>query len=115
MDFGVAVLASFGSGHLDDFAGTTLEHDETVLAQGRALHREGGGGSGVPGLEVCILDVCHCVVCRVLDTVRSDLVKDRGNVRTNQTFFVIAIEQMFCLMVSDYCNTGGDTSAFPAF
>lgn len=78
MNFSVAVLSGFRSGHLDDFAGATLQHDETVLAQGGALHREGCGGSGVSGLEVCILDVSHCVVCRVLDTVRSDLVKNKG-------------------------------------
>lgn len=83
MNFSVAVLSGFGSGHLDDFAGATLKHDETVLAQGRALHREGGGGTGVPGLEMCIFDVSHCVVCRVLDTVRSDLVKKKRYYKSN--------------------------------
>lgn len=77
MNFSVAVLPGFGCGHLYNFAGAPLEHDETVLAQGRALHGEGGGGTRVPSLEMCILDVCHCVVCRVLDTVRSDLVKEK--------------------------------------
>lgn len=39
MDLGVTVLAGLGSGHFDDLAGTTLDDDETVLSQGRALHR----------------------------------------------------------------------------
>lgn len=62
VDFGVAVFAGFGSGHLDYLAGATLEHHEAVLAERRTLHGEGGRGTGVPGLEVCVLDVTHCVL-----------------------------------------------------
>lgn len=38
MNLGVAVLARLGGGHFDDFAGTALDDDETILPQGRALH-----------------------------------------------------------------------------
>ena len=51
MDLGVAVLASFGGRHVDDLAGAVLDHNETVLPQSRALHREGGRGAGIGGLE----------------------------------------------------------------
>jgi len=51
MDLGVAVLASLGSRHVDDLAGPVLDHDETVLSQGRALHGESGRGAGIGGLE----------------------------------------------------------------
>lgn len=39
---GVPVLASLGSGHLHDLAGTSLQHHVAVLTQGGALHRVGG-------------------------------------------------------------------------
>lgn len=51
VDLGVTVLASLGGRHVDDLAGAVLDHDETVLSQGRALHRESGRGAGVGGLE----------------------------------------------------------------
>jgi len=51
MDLGVTMLASLGSGHVHDLAGTILDHDETVLPQGRALHGEGGRGAGIGGIE----------------------------------------------------------------
>lgn len=51
VDLGVAVLAGLGGTHVDDLAGTVLDDDEAVLAQGRALHRVRGGGAGVGGLE----------------------------------------------------------------
>lgn len=60
MNFGVAVLAGLGSGHVDDLTRPRLEHDEAVLAQRRALLGVGGGGARVAGLEVGVLDVCHC-------------------------------------------------------
>lgn len=77
MDFSVAVLASLGGGHFNDLARTALQHDESVLAESRALHGEGGRGTGVPGLEVGVLDVAHCAVVSVLEstTVRSDLLE----------------------------------------
>lgn len=40
--------------HFDDFAGTGLQHDESVLAQGRALHGEGGGCTSIAGLEMSV-------------------------------------------------------------
>lgn len=72
MHFGVAVLAGLGGGHFDDLAGAALQHDEAVLAQRRALHGERGRGAGVPGLEVCVLDVTHGMCC-ALPTAWSDL------------------------------------------
>ena len=47
----MTVLASLGGGHLDDLAGTVLDDDEAVLPQSRALHGEGGGGTGIGALE----------------------------------------------------------------
>lgn len=52
MDLGVTVLASLGGGHFDDLAWAALDDDVAVLPQGRALHREGCGGTGVGAAEV---------------------------------------------------------------
>lgn len=49
VDLCVTVLASLGGGHVDDLAGTTLNDNEAVLPQGRALHRVGEGGASVAG------------------------------------------------------------------
>lgn len=57
-DLSVAVLAGLGGGHLNDLAGSTFQHDEAVLAQGRALHGVGGRRPGITCLEV-ELRVCH--------------------------------------------------------
>lgn len=51
MDLGVTVLTSLGGRHVDDLAGAVLDHNETVLSQGRALHGESGRGAGIGGLE----------------------------------------------------------------
>ena len=51
MDLGVTVLASLGSRHVDDLAGTALDDYETVLAQGRALHGIGRRRTGVGRVE----------------------------------------------------------------
>ncbi len=55
MDLGVTVLASLGGGHVDNLAGAALDHDEAVLAQGRALHGVGRRGAGVDGVEVVLM------------------------------------------------------------
>ena len=55
MDLGVTVLAGLGGGHFDNLAWTVLDHDETVLAQSRALHWEGGRGTGIGALEGVLL------------------------------------------------------------
>lgn len=55
MDLGVTVLASLGGGHVDDLARAVLDHNETVLSQGRALHGESGRGAGIDGLEGVIM------------------------------------------------------------
>ena len=55
MDFGVTVLASLGSTHIDNFAGAAFNNDETVLAKRRALHRIGGGGAGIGALESMLM------------------------------------------------------------
>jgi len=55
MDLGVTVLASLGGGHFDNLAWAVLDHDETVLAQSRALHRVRGRGTGIGALEGVLL------------------------------------------------------------
>lgn len=52
MNLGVTVLASLGGRHVDDLAGAALDDDVTVLAQSRALHGEGGRGTGIGGVEL---------------------------------------------------------------
>ena len=51
MHFGVTVLASLGSAHFDDLARALLDDDKAVLPERRALHREGGRGTGIGTLE----------------------------------------------------------------
>ena len=51
VDLGVAVLAGLGRGHFHNLARTALDDDVPVLPQGRALHREGLGGTGVGAFE----------------------------------------------------------------
>jgi hypothetical protein len=73
MDLGVTVLASLGGGHFDDLTGTVLDHNEAVLAEGRALHRVGGRGAGVGALEgmlmlsTMLLACDFDVICRLLE------------------------------------------------
>lgn len=55
VDLGVTVLSGLGGGHLHDLAGPVLDHDESVLAEGRALHGEGGGGAGLSGAEIIFI------------------------------------------------------------
>lgn len=55
MDLGVTVLSGLRGGHVDDLAGTALDHDVTVLTQSRALHRERGRGAGIDALEGVIM------------------------------------------------------------
>jgi len=45
VDLGVTVLASLGGRHINDLARATLDDNVTVLSEGRALHREGQGGT----------------------------------------------------------------------
>ena len=51
VDLGVTVLAGLRGGHIDNLAGAALDDDETVLSQGRTLHRIGGRGTGIGALE----------------------------------------------------------------
>ena len=51
MDLGVAVLAGLGRAHFDDLARAALDDDESVLAEGRALHRIGSGSTGIGALK----------------------------------------------------------------
>lgn len=55
MDLGVTVLASLGGRHVNDLAGAAFNDDETVLAQGRALHGVRQRRAGVGGLESDIM------------------------------------------------------------
>lgn len=47
MDLGVTVLASLGGRHVHNLAGSALDDNGTVLSEGRALHREGLGRTGI--------------------------------------------------------------------
>jgi hypothetical protein len=47
MDLGVAMLASLGGGHVDNLARAVLDHNESVLSQGRALLGESCRSTGV--------------------------------------------------------------------
>ena len=61
MDLGVTVLAGLGGGHVDNLARAVLDHDVTVLPQGRALHGEGGRGTGLSTGIVLKLQVIESV------------------------------------------------------
>ena len=63
MDLCVAVLASLRGGHLNDLAGTVLNHNETVLAKRRALHRVGGGGTGIGALKGVLMLLAVLSAC----------------------------------------------------
>ena len=51
MNFGVAMLASLGGGHVNDLARAVLDNDESVLPQGRALHGVGSGSASIGRIE----------------------------------------------------------------
>ena len=51
MDLGMAMFAGLGGTHFDNFAGAAFYDDETVLAEGRALHGIGFGSTGIGALE----------------------------------------------------------------
>ena len=55
MDFSVTVLPGLGGRHLHNLARAALDDDVTVLPQGRALHRKGGGSAGVGTFESVLL------------------------------------------------------------
>jgi hypothetical protein len=59
VDLGVTVLAGLGGGHVDNLAGAALDDDETVLAEGRALHGEGQRRAGIGGIEGDIVLLSH--------------------------------------------------------
>ena len=51
MNFSMTVFAGLGGRHVNDLAGTALDHDMSVLAQSRTLHGKGGRGASIGGLE----------------------------------------------------------------
>lgn len=55
MDLRVTVLAGLGSAHFNDLAGALLDNDKSVLAERRALHRIGGGSTGIGALESVLM------------------------------------------------------------
>lgn len=55
VDLGVTVLTSLGGRHIDDLAGTALDDNVTVLAQGGTLHRVGGRSASIGGFEGLVL------------------------------------------------------------
>lgn len=50
----VTVLTGLGGGHIDNLAREALEKNETVLTQGRSLHREGEGSTGSGLVELLV-------------------------------------------------------------
>lgn len=67
VDLGMAVLASFGGAHVDNLARAVLDDDETVLAQGRTLHRKGERCAGIGAVELKLMlyssEVSHPTRC----------------------------------------------------
>ena len=61
---GVTMFPRLGGGHFDDLARAALQHDEAVLAEGRALLRERRAGTGVALAQKLVVEVqfSHCVV-----------------------------------------------------
>lgn len=57
VDLGVTVLTGLRGRHVDDLAGTALDHDMTVLTQSRALLGVGHRSTGVSGFEVDVLSL----------------------------------------------------------
>ncbi len=55
MDLGMPVLASLGSAHFDNFAGTTFDHHKAVLPQGGALHRIGRRCASISAIESVLM------------------------------------------------------------
>lgn len=55
VNLGVAVLASLGSAHFHNLAGSLVDDHETVLSKGRALHGKGGRGTGIGRVEAVVL------------------------------------------------------------
>lgn len=60
VNLGVSVLSGLGGGHFHNLAGVALQQHKAVLSQGRALHRNGGGGARISSGEVKF-GVCHGV------------------------------------------------------
>ena len=55
VDLGVTVLAGLGGRHVNDLAGTALDDNVSVLAESRALEREGQGSTGGGTLELNVV------------------------------------------------------------
>lgn len=55
MYLGVAVLASLGGAHFDDFAGAAFNDYMSILAQSGTLHWVGGRGAGIGRLESMLM------------------------------------------------------------
>lgn len=51
MDLSMAVFASLGGRHVNNLARAVLDDNKAVLPQGRALHRIGGRGASIGGIE----------------------------------------------------------------
>jgi hypothetical protein len=93
VDLGVTVLSRLGGRHVDNLAGTTLDHNVTVLTQSRALHREGSGGTGIGAVEgvLVLLGRLSMLACVQKSRGRQDCVaqaeegeSDRGGALRSQ-------------------------------
>ena len=52
VDLGVSVLARLGGGHVDDFAGVSLDHHELALSERRTLL-----GVGQRSARTCVFEI----------------------------------------------------------
>jgi hypothetical protein len=73
MDLSVTVLSGLRGGHIDDLAGTVLDHNEAVLAESRALHRIGGRGASIGALEGVLMLSNMLLACIVELQFGSDM------------------------------------------
>ena len=55
MHLSVPVFAGLRGGHVHDLAGAVLDHNEAVLAQGRALHRKCSRCTSIGAIESVLM------------------------------------------------------------
>ena len=67
VNFGMTVLPSLRSRHVNDLARAALDHHKSVFAQGRALHGVGSRSAGIGTIEG-VLMLIHVLISYYLDT-----------------------------------------------
>jgi len=71
VDLGVTVLSGLGSRHVNNLAGTSLDHNVTTLAEGRALHGESGRRAGIGTVEGVLMLSNDKMLARSLEQVQT--------------------------------------------